>query len=227
MGERTAILMGENSPQYHGPIPVGQETLLSGTTGLKDKEELEGMDQAVWELESPHVPKAIAPLLQKCPPMIQRYVKAVCALPKRLANGEKEFAVQSLVLGRTLLSIWTITSFPCVCIFVALLVAADPPSFMPLTAKFDRVLHEGLLKLTNNGVSIILVGPGAVGLLATMVLLSYLSWYLGCLVWVLMIALACISSADRVIDLWMPRHHDAGTQPNSPKGDFKASFEDM
>merc|ERR1712166_415336 len=101
----------------------------------------------------------------------------------------EELKARSTACAIAILSLWAISSFPYMAIFVAIVVALDPPSIQPLTQNAEPMIRGVLQKIPPQ-----FIAPGAIGGLVVLHLISWLSWYLGCVVSLVFFALACLSS---------------------------------
>merc|ERR1711865_64759 len=139
------------------------------------------------------IPANIEAALEKAPPQVQTYVKNVFGV----LDNESELRSRSTACALAILSLWSISCFPYISIFVAIVAALDPPSVAPVAAMVEPQLRNILAKIPA-----MFVAPSAIGLLVVFYLISWFSWYLGLVVSLVFLVLGCVSAADRVLNLW-------------------------
>merc|ERR1711865_1051043 len=86
------------------------------------------------------IPANIEAALEKAPPQVQTYVKNVFGV----LDNESELRSRSTACALAILSLWSISCFPYISIFVAIVVALDPPSVAPVAAMVEPQLRNVL-----------------------------------------------------------------------------------
>jgi len=100
----------------------------------------------------PAIPEPLEKALEKAPPQVGAYVKNVFGL----LENEEELKARSTACAIAILSLWAISSFPYMAIFVAIVVALDPPSIQPLTQNAEPMIRGVLQKIPPQ-----FIAPGA------------------------------------------------------------------
>ena len=100
----------------------------------------------------PAIPEPLEKALASAPPQVGAYVKNVFGL----LENEDELKARSTACALAILSLWAISCFPYMAIFVAIVVALDPTTFQPFTKNTEPMLRGNLQKIPPQ-----FIAPGA------------------------------------------------------------------